>query len=86
MVVCYTMIVLFHTVLHHDGVIYFVLHQCFRPVDGAVLHHDISNSEYLVRNPVQAALQSNKRLKAKHFFEYFWLGMTLRPKGSRNLS
>ena len=45
----------------------------------------ISNSEYLIRNPVQAALQSNKRLKAKHFFEYFWLGMTLRPKGSRNL-
>ena len=45
----------------------------------------ISNSEYLVKNPVQAALQSHKRLKAKHFFEYFWLGMTLRPKGSRNL-
>ena len=44
-----------------------------------------SNSEYLVRNPVQAALQSNKSLKARHFFEYFWFGMTLRPKGSRNL-
>ena len=44
-----------------------------------------SNSEYLVRNPVQAALPSNKRQKAKHFFEYFWLGMTLRPEGSRNL-
>ena len=43
------------------------------------------NSEFLVRNPVQAALQSNKRLKAKHFFECFCLGMTLRPKGSRNL-
>ena len=26
-----------------------------------------SNSEYLDRNPVQAALQSNKRLKTKHF-------------------
>ena len=25
----------------------------------------------MVRNPVQAALQSNKRHKAKHFFEYF---------------
>ena len=48
------------------------------------LHH-ISNSKYLVRNPIQAALQSNIRLKVKHFFEYFWLGMTLRPKGSRNL-
>ena len=46
---------------------------------------DTSNSEYLVRNPVQAGLQSNKRLNAKHFFEYFWLGMILRPKGSRNL-
>ena len=41
MVVCYTMIVLFHTVLHHDGVIYLVINQCFRPVDGAVLHHDM---------------------------------------------
>ena len=29
-----------------------------------------SNSEYLVRNPVQAALPSNKRQKAKHFFVY----------------
>jgi hypothetical protein len=29
------------------------------------------NSEYLVSNPVQAALQSNKRLKAKHFFLIF---------------
>ena len=27
-----------------------------------------SISEYLVGNPVQAALQSNKILKAKHFF------------------
>ena len=46
----------------------------------------ISNSEYLVRNPVQAALRSNKRQKAKKFFfKYFWLGMTLRPEGSRNL-
>ena len=26
-----------------------------------------SNSEYLVRNPVQAVLQTNKRLMAKHF-------------------
>ena len=49
------------------------------------LERHISNSEYLVRNPVQAALPSNKRQKAKHFFEYFWLGMTLRPEGSRNL-
>ena len=31
----------------------------------------ISNSEYWVRNPVQAALPSNKRQKAKIFFEYF---------------
>ena len=44
-----------------------------------------SNSEYLVRNPVQGALRSNKRQKAKYFFEYFWLRMTLRPEGSRNL-
>ena len=44
-----------------------------------------SNSEYLVRNPVQAALPSNKRQKAKKKFKYFWLGMTLRPEGSRNL-
>ena len=43
--------------------------------------HYKSNPEYLVRNPVQAVLQSNKRLKAKHIFEYFWLSMTLRPKG-----
>ena len=41
--------------------------------------------EYLVTNPVQEALPSNKRQKAKYFFEYFWLGMTLRPEGSRNL-
>ena len=40
-----------------------------------------SNSEYLVRNPVQAALQSNERLKANIFLKYFWLGMTLRPGG-----
>ena len=31
----------------------------------------ISNSEYLVRNSVQAAVKSNKRLKAKHLFEFF---------------
>ena len=36
-------------------------------------------------NPVHAALWSHKRQKAKLFFEYFWLGTTLRPKGSRNL-
>ena len=30
--------------------------------------HTKSNSEYFVRNRVQAALQSNIRLKAKHFF------------------
>ena len=30
-----------------------------------------SNSEYLVRNPVQAALQSNKILKANYFFLIF---------------
>ena len=30
-----------------------------------------SNSEYLVRNPVQAALYSNKRQKAIIFPEYF---------------
>ena len=47
-------------------------------------HHKL-NCEYLVRNPVQATLPSNKRLKAGHFLEYFWLGMTLQPKGSRNL-
>ena len=52
---------------------------------GVAAPGNISNSEYLVRNQVQASLQSNKRLKAKHFVEYFWLGMTLRPKGSRNL-
>ena len=45
----------------------------------------ISHSEYLVTNPVQSALPSNKRQKAKFFFEYFWLGMTVRPEGSRNL-
>ena len=40
---------------------------------------------YLVRNPVQAALRSNKKQKANIFLEYFLLDMTLRPKGSRNL-
>ena len=40
-----------------------------------------SNSEYLVRNPVQAALQSNKRLNAKHFFEYFGLALPGDPMG-----
>ena len=44
------------------------------------LHTLISIAEYLVRNPVQAALRSNKTQKA-----IFWLAMTLRPKGSRNL-
>ena len=37
----------------------------------SILHHSHtqrgSNSEYLVRNPVQPALQSNKRQKAKYF-------------------
>ena len=54
-------------------------------VGGLPLTNSTSNSEYLVRNPVQAALYSNKRQKAIIFFEYFWLGMTLRPEGSRNL-
>ena len=44
-----------------------------------------SNSENLHTSPVQSALRSNKRQKAKFFFEYFWLSMTLRPEGSRNL-
>ena len=44
-----------------------------------------STSEYLVRNPVQSALPSKKRQKAKTNLEYFWLGMTMRPEGSRNL-
>ena len=44
-----------------------------------------SHSEYLLTNPVQSALPSNKRQRAKHFFEYFWLCMTLRPEGSRTL-
>ena len=34
---------------------------------------NISHSEYLVRNPVQAALQSNKRQKAKFFLNIFGL-------------
>ena len=45
----------------------------------------ISNSEFLVSYPVQAELLSKKNQKAKHLFEYFWLGITLRPEGSRNL-
>ena len=53
--------------------------------DIAVYQMFKSHSEYLVTNSVQVALPSNKRQKAKHFFEYFWLGMTLRPEGSRNL-
>ena len=56
-----------------------------KPQDPAPHLPPRSNSEYLVGNPVQAALPSNKRQKAKHFFEYFWLGMSLRPKGCRNL-
>ena len=44
-----------------------------------------SHSEYLVTNPVQSVLLSNKRQRAKDFFEYFWLGMILRPEGSRNI-
>ena len=42
-----------------------------------------SNSEYLVRNPVEAALQSNKRLKAKHFFFFniFGLAWPWDPRG-----
>ena len=32
----------------------------------------------MVRNPVQAALQSNKRLKANFKkIKYFWLGMSI---------
>ena len=38
-----------------------------------------SNSEYLVRNPVQAALWSYSSQKAKMYCEYFRLGRTLRP-------
>ena len=44
-----------------------------------------SNSEYLVRNLVQAALQSNKRLKAKHFFEYFLAWHDPETQGGRSL-
>ena len=55
----------------------------------------ISNSEYFVRNPVQATsspVQSSSgnvtvkyKTEGQTLFEYFWLGMTLRPKGFRNL-
>ena len=45
----------------------------------------ISYSEYLVRNPVQAALRSDKRHKANKSSEYFWLGRTLGAEASRNL-
>ena len=43
----------------------------------------ISHSEYLVRNPVQAALRSDKRQKANKSCEYFWLGRTLKPEASK---
>ena len=43
--------------------------------------HNISNSEYLVRNAVQAALQSNKRLKAKHLLNIFGLAWPWDPRG-----
>ena len=43
---------------------------------------NISHSEYLVRNPVQAALQSYSKQKAIYFFFLAWLGWTLTPKYS----
>ena len=41
-----------------------------------------SQSEYLVRSPVQAALYSYSRQKN---YEYFLLGMTVRPEACRNI-
>ena len=44
-----------------------------------------SHSEYLLRNPVRAALLSYSRQKATQNCEYFWLCSTLRSEASRNL-
>ena len=41
----------------------------------------ISNSEYLVRNPVQAALWSNKRQKGKKLWNMFGLAWPWDPRG-----
>ena len=45
----------------------------------------ISNSEYLIRNSVQAGLRSYSTKKAKKVYEYFWLGRTVRPEAYGNL-
>ena len=56
---------------------------CVRPASlPAVI---TSHSENLVRNPVQAVLRSYSRQSATKNCEYFWLGMTARPKAPSNL-
>ena len=62
--------------------VYLCLQDCMETASKTKMY---LNQTHLVRNPVQAALPSNKRQKTKFFLEYFWLGRTLRPEGSRNL-
>ena len=53
--------------------------------EGGYINIYISNSEYLVSNPGQAALQSYSAKKAKKYYEYFWLGSTVRSKAYGDL-
>ena len=64
------------------GLTILTIYQTANAENGSI--YIISHSEYLAENPVQSALRSYRKQKAKKKFNIFLLGMILRPKVSRN--